>query len=577
MSHEQSPKSLLSKKDTSHRVRITPELQKEEKEAVDNRKLQVVMSLNKLGIKADEAPVIAVLGSGGGLRAHFACLGVLSEMKKHGLLDVITYLAGVSGSTWALSSFYTNSGNMEHIEADLEHRFDPENWSIWDSLQKTIEAASLENYSLTDFWAYIVVSRQTREFQDSLLSSIKKHVEKGTLPYPIFAAIDNDLHPVWKDHKTRKSWFEFTPHHAGYPALKAYIPITQFGSQFQNGRLVKSVPERDISFLRGLWGSAIANAEENKKFIWDEFLSLKDKLLGKHQLTQGMITEETAVDEALLELMVAYIKGEKDSSIQKKLQALQQALDARKGKQGEPEYRELAMMIRNWSKASLQERGQILETLVGHFTRQASTMAVSRALSVYRVTFWDILAFLAKTVMCIWNWEWGTVHNFLLKLYVGVTDNEMYSRKLLHLVDAGLAINSPYPLLLPPAREVQLILSFDFSAGDPFETVRATADYCYRHKIPFPLVKEADLKEWAKAPSSCYILKGESGPVVMHFPLFNKDNCGGDISTWRDKYATFKLSDTYSVQVVKDLLEKSKENVRKNKEKIIRTIKEVVG
>uniref|UniRef100_A0A8C0WZL3 PLA2c domain-containing protein n=1 Tax=Castor canadensis TaxID=51338 RepID=A0A8C0WZL3_CASCN len=186
-----------------HRVRITPELQKEEKEAVDNRKLQVVMSLNKLGIKADEAPVIAVLGSGGGLRAHFACLGVLSEMKKHGLLDVITYLAGVSGSTWALSSFYTNSGNMEHIEADLEHRFDPENWSIWDSLQKTIEAASLENYSLTDFWAYIVVSRQTREFQDSLLSSIKKHVEKGTLPYPIFAAIDNDLHPVWKDHKTR--------------------------------------------------------------------------------------------------------------------------------------------------------------------------------------------------------------------------------------------------------------------------------------------------------------------------------------------------------------------------------------
>jgi phospholipase A2 len=45
----------------------------------------------------------------------------------------------------------------------------------------------------------------------------------------------------------------------------------------------------------------------------------------------------------------------------------------------------------------------------------------------------------------------------------------MCSRKLLHLVDAGLAINSPYPLLLPPAWEVQLILSFDFSDGDPFE------------------------------------------------------------------------------------------------------------
>lgn len=47
-----------------------------------------------------QAPVIAVLGSGGGLRAHIACLGVLSEMKELGLLDAITYLAGVSGSTW---------------------------------------------------------------------------------------------------------------------------------------------------------------------------------------------------------------------------------------------------------------------------------------------------------------------------------------------------------------------------------------------------------------------------------------------------------------------------------------------
>jgi hypothetical protein len=44
-----------------------------------------------------------------------------------------------------------------------------------------------------------------------------------------------------------------------------------------------------------------------------------------------MIEEEITVDEALLGLMVAYIKDEKDPSIQKKLQALQQALDAGRG------------------------------------------------------------------------------------------------------------------------------------------------------------------------------------------------------------------------------------------------------
>jgi hypothetical protein len=64
--------------------------------------------------------------------------------------------------------------------------------------------------------------------------------------------------------------------------------------------------------------------------------------------------------------------------------------------------------------------------------------------------------------------------------------------------------------------------------------------------------------------------------LKAHF-LSWPDSTSDEINTWREKYGTFKLSDTYSVQVVKDLLEKSKENVRKNKEKIIRTIKEVVG
>lgn len=53
----------------------------------------------------------------------------------------------------------------------------------------------------------------------------------------------------------------------------------------------------------------------------------------------------------------------------------------------------------------------------------------------------------------------------------------MKSREFLHLVDAGLAINTPYPLVLPPAREAHLILSFDFSAGDPLEVTEKKLPY----------------------------------------------------------------------------------------------------
>lgn len=41
--------------------------------------------------------------------------------------------------------------------------------------------------------------------------------------------------------------------------------------------------------------------------------------------------------------------------------------------------------------------------------------------------------------------------------------------KLISLIDAGLAINSAYPLVLRAKRRADLIISFDFSSGDPFE------------------------------------------------------------------------------------------------------------
>uniref|UniRef100_A0A8D2GNM6 PLA2c domain-containing protein n=1 Tax=Urocitellus parryii TaxID=9999 RepID=A0A8D2GNM6_UROPR len=185
-------------------VFIIPGLQEEERVAVQKRGHQVLRALHGLCIQAEQAPVIAVLCSGGGLRAHIACLGVLSELRRHGLLDVVTYLAGVSGSTWAMSSFYAKDGNLEDIEAELKRRFDQREWDWHGSLQEAVRSAkTLKNYSLTDFWAYLVVSKQTRELQGSHLSGMKTLVDEGTMPYPIFAAIDNDLHSAWQKEKNQ--------------------------------------------------------------------------------------------------------------------------------------------------------------------------------------------------------------------------------------------------------------------------------------------------------------------------------------------------------------------------------------
>ncbi|PNI29002.1 PLA2G4C isoform 4 [Pan troglodytes] len=525
----------------SSEVSVIPGLQKEEKAAVERRRLHVLKALKKLRIEADEAPAVAVLGSGGGLRAHIACLGVLSEMKEQGLLDAVTYLAGVSGSTWAISSLYTNDGDMEALEADLKHRFTRQEWDLAKSLQKTIQAARSENYSLTDFWAYMVISKQTRELPESHLSNMKKPVEEGTLPYPIFAAIDNDLQPSWQEARAPETWFEFTPHHAGFPALGAFVSITHFGSKFKKGRLVRTHPERDLTFLRGLWGSALGNTEVIREYIFDQLRNLTLK---------GLWRRAVANAKSIGHLLFARLLRLQESS--------QGEHPPPEDEGGEPEHTWLTEMLENWTRTSLEKQEQPHEDP----ERKGSLS--------------NFMDFVKKTGICASKWEWGTTHNFLYK-HSGIRDKIMSSRKHLHLVDAGLAINTPFPLVLPPTREVHLILSFDFSAGDPFETIRATTDYCRRHKIPFPQVEEAELDLWSKAPASCYILKGETGPVVMHFPLFNIDACGGDIEAWSDTYDTFKLADTYTLDVVVLLLALAKKNVRENKKKILRELMNVAG
>ncbi|PIO29713.1 hypothetical protein AB205_0068880, partial [Aquarana catesbeiana] len=141
-------------------------------------------------------------------------------------------------------------------------------------------------------------------------------------------------------------------------------------------------------------------------------------------------------------------------------------------------------------------------------------------------------------------------------------------KKLNHLVDAGLEINTPYPLVLPPHRKVDLILSFDFSLGDPFETLKRTTKYCKDHWIPFPV----NTKERYEFPptKSCYVFEGDGyeTPDVMHFPLFNTQTCGEALNLYRlsKKYAARVPS--YDTSMMNELLDIAKKNVESNMEEI---------
>ncbi|KAG8825352.1 hypothetical protein FRC17_008714, partial [Serendipita sp. 399] len=58
-------------------------------------------------VKEEDIPVIAIAASGGGYRAMTNTAGSLIGAKESGLLDCIAYIAGISGSCWALGVLYS--------------------------------------------------------------------------------------------------------------------------------------------------------------------------------------------------------------------------------------------------------------------------------------------------------------------------------------------------------------------------------------------------------------------------------------------------------------------------------------
>ncbi|XP_068135175.1 cytosolic phospholipase A2 gamma-like [Hyperolius riggenbachi] len=500
-----------------------------EKLSVKARKRKVKTSIMNLGLNVTEyfdPPVIAVLGSGGGLRAMVAFLGTLSKLAELNLLNLVTYMAGTSGSTWCMSSLYcyetwSNNSCLKFMEQNILKTLTSE--FPWKTSMERMKAAFMkEKHSLTDIWAYVVVYFMTKELNEEKLSSHKERCESGNNPYPIYSAVE----------KKTGTWFEFTPHACGFPKHKSFVKTEHLGSKFEEGNLSERHPEPELCYLRGLWGSAPAN---------DDIISgLFKGLKGSFSTMSGFNTE------GIFSKLTPAVK-ETDQDI------------------GEVEDKELSEEEFYCACRGSGGATNLCSKVTTENTEEGKTAAQDT---------WQDLYVFYRIMKCLGKWEWGTLNNFLYKCKDDVCP-ELVNEEEISLVDSGLYINTPYPLMLPPHRKVDLILSFDFSAGDPFETLKKTAEYCKENHISFPNV---DTKETSEdIPSQCcYIFEGDGKrtPDVMHFPLFNNQTCEGKVKEMEQKYSTFKHA--YEESEVKELLEVSKKNVQESYEKIDMKIKQWV-
>ncbi|CAM5099653.1 unnamed protein product [Natator depressus] len=570
---EEAMEKSQMRTDDGH-LRLFQELSDGEKEATRNRKAKVLKCLESLHIACDEdnMPNIAVLGSGGGLRAMIALQGTLVELKKQGLLDAVMYLCGVSGSTWCMSFLYHEKDWTEKVQVLEEHLCDTlskPSLGIQEEFIIATHAAEDELFSLTDVWASFFVCETLKQYDKTKLSEHDDASRNGKNPYPIYAAIEaNQLRKAGEN--SPGTWFEFTPHEAGFPGLEAFVGTKYLGSKFEGGKLTEKREEKNICYLQGLWGSALGSMDANKKYLIDFLKEIFRKLrehccaVGEAGGLQGLpvsmpvigtdYTSEHCQGVPLLlqELHVHASAGEDCEGIFRHLKEFLQEENCKNS------HLKCCELSETWDLKSCEERMVVLAELIWIFEKELGGS-------------WQLLR---KTIAFLLYWIWGCTNNFLYKSSHDAQSTGLTNDKLIYLIDAGIAINSAYPLVLRPQRKVQLILSFDFSAGDPFETIKKTAKYCETNHIPFPEIDPEEIKD-PDHPSDCYIFRGKDVPTVMHFPLFNTKNCPGKIKDFRDKFTTFTTH--YPEDDVKELLKRAKMNVSNNKEEILKEIQQIVS
>uniref|UniRef100_A0A3B3ZHT4 Phospholipase A2 n=1 Tax=Periophthalmus magnuspinnatus TaxID=409849 RepID=A0A3B3ZHT4_9GOBI len=499
---------------TNQDLRFSVALCDKEKDFRHTRRERVMLGIKKLldmekprhlPSSPHEVPVIAIAGSGGGFRAMVGFSGVMKALFESGVLDCATYIAGLSGSTWYMSTLYShpdfpNKGPKE-INRELMKRVssNPLRLLLPQHIRNYIQAlwtkkAMGQPVTFTDIFGMLIGETLIPARMDIKLSDIQNKVDQAQSPLPLFTCLH--VKPDVSELMFA-DWVEFSPYEIGMAKYGTFMTPDLFGSKFFMGTVVKKYAENPLHFLMGVWGSA--------------FSILFNRVIGVKDTTGG-----STMEEELEQIKPQHIVGE---------DSLDNDDEPRKAGSENPEADE-------------------------EYHRTAQASWVQRMFTSFVS---DSALFNTREGRA------GKVHNFMLGLNLtpsipynlqytcevptpddevdAVTDPDEFDRinepldvksKKIHVVDSGLTYNLPYPLILRPQRTVDLIISFDFSArpsdsSPPFKELLLAEKWARMNKLPFPKI---DPKVFDREGlKECYVFKPRKGekncPTVIHFVLVN--------------------------------------------------------
>lgn len=290
------------------KVRVSDKLCAEELEFRKQRQKHSVQALaSYLGlavedIHPDDVPVIAMCGSGGGLRALVAGTGSYLAAQEEGLWDCVTYTAGVSGSCWLQTLYHSSiaGGSFNKLVDHLKSRLGvhiafpptaldllttaPTNKFLLSRIVEKLKGDPGADFGLVDIYGLLLAARllvprgelgvSDRDFK---ISNQKENLLNGLHPLPIYTAVRHEIPGIVEDVDGPKpmpedlmreaekeswfQWFEFTPYEFFCEELNAGIPTWALGRHFNDGfnelpDRNYPIPELRVPELMGIWGSA---------------------------------------------------------------------------------------------------------------------------------------------------------------------------------------------------------------------------------------------------------------------------------------------------------------------------------
>uniref|UniRef100_A0A663EA03 Phospholipase A2 n=1 Tax=Aquila chrysaetos chrysaetos TaxID=223781 RepID=A0A663EA03_AQUCH len=512
----------------------------EEHDFICKRKKVVAAALKNVlhldeDLQVDEVPVVAVVTTAGGVRSMTAMCGSLLALQELGVLDCVSYISGLSATTWTMAKLYEDANWSQndlrgpiddirkHVIKSKLHCFSLDHMKYY---EKELCERKQEGHKLsfTDLWGLFIDCMLHHQESTHKLSDQQLAVNQGQNPLPIYLSLN-----VKDDFSTLdfKEWVEFTPYEVGFLKYGAFVRSEDFGSEFFMGHLMKKIPESRICFLEGTWSNIFSQSFMDAVYLSGHSADFW------HRWTRG--TEHDI---------------EEHPALPKK-----------------PHEQATCLSI---------PKGCLSNTLREMMTGRPVVSTYHNFLKGLQLHN----KYLENESFCMWK---DTV--------LDSSPNQLNEMgDYLKLVDTAFFINTSCPPILRPERKVDVILHLNYSGGSQTLPLDLFSEYCLEHGIPFP---STDLsQEDREHLKECYVFEDSlEAPILAYFPLvcdtFQKYKTPNversptemeqgrvDVSNCTAPYGTGLL--TYTEENFNKLLNLCRYNILNNKRLILQALRTAV-